>query len=369
MKIAHLSNQTSWGGGEKQLVYLVEALKTDKSVAQSVFCRQNSKLHSCLKKIQEIEIVELSSSRLRSSWILRRHLERFDLVHAHDSSSHSLVLIAQYLLAAPQRPLLIHRRVIHCSPPWWGAKKKYCMPNLAAIFCVSSSVLDSMRIVVGSQTPLRLVPSAIRPTKIADSATIKEHRKSWRLSSQHLVIASIGALTAQKCQLDFVAIAAQLLATAPHKLRNKLRFLIFGEGPMRTKIAASIRSFGIDKFCKLMGFYPELGSGIAAIDCLVSTARNEALGNIFLEAFAANVPVVAYASGGIGDLVVDNRTGFLIPSRNPSLYAQRILQLLTEPETRKSLCHTAYAHLANFQVDTMAKTVKDTYRAVLEQGS
>lgn len=61
--------------------------------------------------------------------------------------------------------------------------------------------------------------------------------------------------------------------------------------------------------------------------------HNEAFPLVNLEAMSYSLPVISTAEGGIPDMIVDGENGFLIPSRNASLLADRIEVLAKSPET------------------------------------
>jgi glycosyltransferase involved in cell wall biosynthesis len=62
---------------------------------------------------------------------------------------------------------------------------------------------------------------------------------------------------------------------------------------------------------------------------------------VILEAFSAGVPVVAFPSGGIPEVVDDGKTGFLVSTATPSALAARILDLVRQPHLLESVALTA----------------------------
>jgi len=64
---------------------------------------------------------------------------------------------------------------------------------------------------------------------------------------------------------------------------------------------------------------------------------------VILEAFAAGVPVLAFASGGIPEIVAHDVTGFLVEERSPHALASAIQGLLGEPRRMREIAERALA--------------------------
>ncbi len=69
-----------------------------------------------------------------------------------------------------------------------------------------------------------------------------------------------------------------------------------------------------------------------AADVVLVPSRSESFGLVALEASACGIPVVASGVGGLLTLVDHGSTGFLVPERDPSLYAQHIAEILDHPQ-------------------------------------
>ena len=76
---------------------------------------------------------------------------------------------------------------------------------------------------------------------------------------------------------------------------------------------------------------------IKSSSAVVVPSRMESLPTTIKEAFYLNVPVVATNVGGIPELVIDNKTGLLVPSENPEKLADAVNELLSDTEKAKKL--------------------------------
>ena len=75
-----------------------------------------------------------------------------------------------------------------------------------------------------------------------------------------------------------------------------------------------------------------LSSYYRAADVVLVPSRSESFGLVALEAAACGTPVVAAAVGGLRTLVQDGETGFLVDSRDPAAYAERVRRILDDGE-------------------------------------
>jgi|FEC22Drversion2_1045045.scaffolds.fasta_scaffold00064_38 glycosyltransferase involved in cell wall biosynthesis len=138
----------------------------------------------------------------------------------------------------------------------------------------------------------------------------------------------------------------RLLAAALGKLAGRAwRLLVAGDGPCREEIlglfpAARVDWRGVVEPDAIASVY---GEG----DVLAWPAVNEAFGVALLEAQAAGLPVVAGASGGVPDIVLDGRTGLLVPEGDTDAFAGALARYLDDPDLRRRHGAAAVAHVAS----------------------
>ena len=150
-------------------------------------------------------------------------------------------------------------------------------------------------------------------------------------------IGVIGRISPEKGQADFLR-AARIL----HDVAPECRFLVCG-APLFSDAAAlrygaELEALSKDLPVEFVGWADDVESVFATLDLLVvpSTAI-DATPRVILEAFAAGVPVVAFASGGIPEIVEHEVTGFLVEERSPEALAFAIWDLLRQPERMREM--------------------------------
>jgi glycosyltransferase involved in cell wall biosynthesis len=108
----------------------------------------------------------------------------------------------------------------------------------------------------------------------------------------------------------------------------------------------------------------------AAADIFVLPSVEDNLPNTVLESMSSGLPVVAFASGGIPELVRENETGKLAPVGNVAALAAAIISLATDEKLRHRFGTNARAiALKDHQLTTQAKRYLDYYASLAQQGA
>jgi glycosyltransferase involved in cell wall biosynthesis len=144
-------------------------------------------------------------------------------------------------------------------------------------------------------------------------------------------IGVIGRISPEKGQADFLRAARILQSNTP-----PCRFMVCGaplfSSPAALRYRADLDALTAGLPVEFAGWTEDVESVLAALDLVVvPSAPVDATPRVILEAFAAGVPVVAFASGGIPEIVEHGVTGFLVEERSPQALAAAIHGLLREP--------------------------------------
>ena len=100
---------------------------------------------------------------------------------------------------------------------------------------------------------------------------------------------------------------------------------IAGTGPEERSLRARAQELGIEKRVRFLGWRRDVGSLLASADVLVCPSREEPLGNVIIESWAHEVPVVAAASAGPRELISHEKDGLLCKVDDPAALADAII--------------------------------------------
>lgn len=143
--------------------------------------------------------------------------------------------------------------------------------------------------------------------------------------------------------------------------------VIAGDGPEADALKKLAVSRGASDRVRFAGMQPDMASLYPAFDVCLVPSRTEAHGLAAAEASACGIPVVASSVGGLRSVVVDGRTGFLVPQENPAGYRMAIMRLAADGALARSLGEAGRRHIKeHFSYRVMMHRVLALYRQRLQ---
>ena len=141
----------------------------------------------------------------------------------------------------------------------------------------------------------------------------------------------IGRVEPEKGQMDFVRAARAVLNRFPDCRFSVVGAPLFSSSKYLDQVVRASRELPVH----FLGWQDDVASILADLDLLVvPSSPLDSAPRVIFEAFAARVPVVAFPSGGIPEIVKDGETGFLTAAATPAALAQRICAILEMDSTR-----------------------------------
>jgi glycosyltransferase involved in cell wall biosynthesis len=174
----------------------------------------------------------------------------------------------------------------------------------------------------------------------------------------------VGRLTAQK-GVD------RLLQAAARQLPG-VALTIVGDGPEEGALRSLATSLGVADRVRWLGARPqdELGALYGASRVLAVPSREEGLGLVAVEAQLCGTPVVAFASGGLSDVVHDAADGLLVPEGDEVAFGAALSRLVHDDDLASRLGAGARAGaLASFSPAAVAARYAAVYERVRRQGA
>ncbi len=179
-------------------------------------------------------------------------------------------------------------------------------------------------------------------------------------------ILSVGRLVPRKGHSYLIDAVARLVAKG-----RSLKLVIVGYGPLKDELIA--RGKGIDLEIKEAISEEELNEEYKAADIFVlpsitdEQGEKEGLGLVSLEAISFGVPVVAFDNGGIGEVIIDGKTGLLVAEKDTEGLAAAIEKLLDDRKLGDDLTAAAMEYAKkNFAATVLARQQAEIYQELIE---
>lgn len=180
-------------------------------------------------------------------------------------------------------------------------------------------------------------------------------------------VLNVGRLVPRKGQIYLVEAVQRLVASG-----MDLKLVIVGIGPEEKKLRQMAE--GLDFRLELVISDKQLEEEYKNADVFVlpsitdDQGEKEGLGLVLLEAMHYKLPVIAFANGGTREVVINDFNGILLPEKDIDGLAAAIKKVLTDPEFRNKIIHTAYEDAHNrFSVETIINNQLEIYDRVLDK--
>ncbi|WP_181175643.1 glycosyltransferase [Mesorhizobium sp. B2-3-4] len=292
----------------------------------------------------------LAGPMLCFSWFLgvipellraRRH---YDVVHIH--FNHSIwCRITAIVVGRLKIPLVVSMN----TPLWSGFRDALGLegkPYDITCWFERMALKSANRIVALTETYGRNAAGALdldasRVEVIPDAVDVEAFRRPiaptalQAFRTEHAipegrrVVSFIGRISAEKGWQDLPALVR-------HLSEQGVFLLVCGDGPDRHRLEAALTAIARPGWWTITGFVSpaEVMKALRISDLMVLPSRREMFGSVLLEAMAADVPVVAYAVGGVSDVAGRPEALALVPEGRREDFIDRTLRLLADGRER-----------------------------------
>ena len=232
------------------------------------------------------------------------------------------------------------------------------------VICVSRSVADHAIHEVGLPSDkVVVIPNGIDPAQYQNLPAKEQARKSFGLPIESVIIAAIGRPRPVKGYPFLLKAFARISNSYP-----QTHLLFVGNGPDRPRLVNQAESLGMRSRVTFLDDIANIPDLLASIDVLVIPSLFEGMPNVALEAMAAELPVVATAVGGTPEVVIDGKTGFLVPPRDTLALSIAIEKLIENPPLRDKMGLAGRRRVeSEFSIKKTVHKTKELYVDLLTQ--
>lgn len=128
-----------------------------------------------------------------------------------------------------------------------------------------------------------------------------------------------------------------------------------------------IKRLGIKKYVIYVGIRPfkEIPKFYAMCDVVAGASTAEGFGFMYAEASSCGKPVVATNAGSIPEIIINGKTGILVPPKNPKLLANAVIELLTDEKKARKMGEKGAEYIRKFTWENSVNKHLEVYEKLL----
>jgi sugar transferase (PEP-CTERM/EpsH1 system associated) len=359
--ILHVTFSLGMGGLENLVLELLTRLDKDRFTPALCTLQSAGKLQEVFEKrgipvhvLEKREGLDVSLP-FRLARLIRE--KNIDIVHSHN--------YAPWLYAGGAAKVLNDRPLVHTEhsrvpgtqhSALWGERLVSRVTDLTVADCayVHEFLLTTVEVRAHKS---RVIYNGIDTDKYHSSVDVASKREELSLTPDVPVAGIVARLVPVKhhvALLEAFKIVVRALPTA--------QLLIVGDGELRGELEEYVKELGIVPNVRFLGTRFDIPELLRIMDVVTLTSLSEGFSLALLEAMAAEAPVVASDVGGNSEIVVNGKTGFIVPVRDPVKLADALLMLLKDRALARRMGGAGYRRvMEQFDLSKMASEYENVY--------
>jgi glycosyltransferase involved in cell wall biosynthesis len=384
IKIMRVITRLNIGGPAIHTILLTERFNNERFSSMLVKGREGLRegdmyYYAREKGVEPIMIPELQREikplqDCMALWKLYRLIrkEKPDVVHTHTAKAGVLGRTAAWLAGVP---VILHTFHGHVLKGYFGRLRSWIFIKIERVMArISTKIIvisdnikkELLEIGVAPADDVEVVPLGLELEKFVKHKERGTLKRNLGLSEDCTIVGTVGRLVPIKGQEYFLKAAESICGNGNNS--QDVRFVIVGDGELRDKLEEFTRERGLEDKVFFTGFQSDLHEIYPDFDIMVLPSLNEGTPVSLIEAMSSARAVVATKVGGVGDLVHDGVTGYLVDSGSEEELAQVIRELLDDKVGREIMGKKGMERVyPAYDIETLTKRMDDMYSSLLYQ--
>jgi glycosyltransferase involved in cell wall biosynthesis len=362
LRVALLAGTLGRGGAEKQLVYIVGALR-DAGVGVRVYTLKEGEFYEAALRDAGVSPIAVGRAahpafRLVTVANALRHFKPH-IVQAAHFHVNLYVALASRLCGALAVGALRSDVVLDLQANGhWGM---LLLRAPSVLVTNSHAARDAATRLGISRAKIHVVPNVIETSAFDRAWRSRDVANPRRGQVVAILVANLLREKRVDRFLDAIALARRC---AP-----ELRGAVVGDGPERASLEAHARHLGLlSNGVDFRGACDDIPRLMSEADILALTSDHEGLPNVILEAMAARLAVVTTPAGDAAAAIEDGISGFVVPFDSVAELADRLVRLAHSPALRRDLGEAGYKRVkARYACAGLADRLVAVYRAAAQR--
>jgi len=285
-----------------------------------------------------------------------------DLIHVHYAIPHAVsALLARQLLKERRLPIMttLHGTditVVGHEPQFFDITK-YSIEESDLITTVSRSLKEETQRLFEVSRPIEVIYNFIDPQEYR-RLDVTGLRESYARPGEKILI-HISNFRPVKRIRDVVDVFAIINSKMP------CRLLLVGDGPEAPSVHRQVETLGLTSKVCFLGKQERVVELLSVSDLCLLPSEKESFGLAALEAMACGVPVIASRAGGLPEVIVEGKTGYLLPVGDVQAMADKALRVLGDNSLWQAMSERAQSHSADsFHIDKILLKYERCYQMI-----
>lgn len=190
----------------------------------------------------------------------------------------------------------------------------------------------------------------------------KEHFRKAICPNGEFIIAHVSNFRKVKRVRDVVSVFSEVL-----KAGIKAKLLLVGDGPDRQNVEARCRELGTCNDVRFLGKQEKIEEILSIADLFMMPSGSETFGLAALEAMSCSVPVISSNIGGLPELNIHGKTGFLCNLGDIDAMTKYTIRLLSDDKLREEMSQNARKRAEEFEQSKIVSKYEEYYERILEK--
>ena len=292
-------------------------------------------------------------------------LYQIDLLHVHYAIPHAYAAcMAKHMLLEQgiKIPLVttLHGSDITLvgSHPFYKPAVTYSINNSDLITTVSKSLQKDTFSYFNIHKEIRIIPNFIN-VSYYNSIKIDCNRNDYA-SDGEMIISHVSNFRPVKRVLDVIESFNKISKIIPAKL------MMIGDGPDKTKAEKLAYEYGLLDKVKFLGKSQEVAEILCFSDLMILPSQTESFGLAALEAMISSTPVISTNSGGLPELNVHGKTGFLVEIGDIDAISKYSVKILSDKKALIKMKKEANLHSIKYDINLVIPLYEKTYQRALD---
>ncbi len=293
-----------------------------------------------------------------------RH-EQLDILHVHYAIPHaSAAFIAKQILAQEQISIptitTLHGTDITLvgRDETYGPVVEFSINQSEGVTAVSENLKKETLEIFNIDRDIQVIPNFIDLSRFTRKN--KDHFRKAIATHDEKVLIHTSNFRKVKRVDDVVRVFQKISQEIPSKL------LFVGDGPERSHVEQLSRELGVCDDIKFLGKQEPVEELLAISDLFFMPSESESFGLAALEAMACKVPVISSNTGGIPELNIQGKTGFMSDIGAIDDMAANGIKLLKDDELLNEFRENAYQQASKFKLSNIVPLYINVYEDVLK---